>query len=327
MNSRRVMSTIAAVALTCAAAPLLAGCGGTATAAGGMTVVHVDALPVVDDAPFYLALKRGWFRQAGLDVRASMATTSAVAFPRLVSGATDVVAGSNWVSMFKYAVNGGPIRVLADGYASKPTSNAVVALRSSHIRGLKDLYGKKVAFSLTKSITTITFAAAMRANGADPSKVDQVQVPFTSMAEALDNHSVTAAYMVEPFVTMAETKGARIILDPTGKGPTANFPMSGYATSTTFVTKHRRAAAAFRRVIQRAQAATGRSQVEQLLPTYTKLPRKTAAMITIGTYPTSVDAHRLQRVADLMLREHLLKKKLDVATLIVDLPTSTASAN
>lgn len=210
MFSRRILSAVAAVTVVVAGCSLTAGCGGDEAAATGLTTVRVDALPVVDDVPFYLAVKRGWFRQAGLNVKTAMATTSAVAFPQLVSGAADVVAGTNWVSVITYAVHGGPIRILADGYAAKPHTNAVVALKSSPVKGPKDLIGRKVAFSLTESITTGLFDAVMRAHNLDPSTVVEVQVPFPQMAQALANHSVDAAFMVEPFVTMAETKGAQI---------------------------------------------------------------------------------------------------------------------
>ena len=79
--------------------------------------------------------------------------------------------------------------------------------------------------------------------------------------------------------------------------------------------------AAFARAVERgAKDATNRKLVEQTIPTYTTIDKQTAALLDLPLYPTSLDAKRLQRVADLMQQFGLLSNHLDVSTMIVASP-------
>ena len=54
------------------------------------------------------------------------------------------------------------------------------------------------------------------------------------------------------------------------------------------------------------------------VPTYTKgIDAGVAAVITLGTFPTSLDEARLQRVADLMLEQGFLKSKIEAKSLLI----------
>jgi NitT/TauT family transport system substrate-binding protein len=65
---RRTAAILATVMMMSAAA----GCGGTGASSGGggleRTHLTVAVLPATDDAPFWLALKDGYFRREGLTV-------------------------------------------------------------------------------------------------------------------------------------------------------------------------------------------------------------------------------------------------------------------
>ena len=56
--------------------------------------------------------------------------------------------------------------------------------------------------------------------------------------------------------------------------------------------------------------------VEEILPTYTKIDAATAAVITLGSFPTTLDETRLQRVADLMLEQGYLKSPLQAKAIL-----------
>jgi NitT/TauT family transport system substrate-binding protein len=57
-----------------------------------------------------------------------------------------------------------------------------------------------------------------------------------------------------------------------------------------------------------------------VIPTYTKIDPKVAQLISLGSYPTTLNPIRLQRVADLMWSNGLLAKKLDVTPMILARP-------
>ena len=321
----RVLATMIALV---AAAGGVAGCG-RGSGEGSLSVVRVAALRVVDDAPLFIAQRRGLFARAGLDVRVTMVAQSPQAVPKLVNGSIDVVAGANYVSFFQADAHGVlPLRVVADAYQTLPHVTAVLPAPAmkDQITTPGDLRGKTVAFSVLKSVTTMTFDKMLPTiSGVDPASVHHVEVAFPRMIAALKTNSVDAAYTIEPFTYAAEQQlGVQPIFDPTGpgtdqtSGPTAAWPMSGYLAPKHWVDTHPHVAAVFQRVIQQAQAIANKdpAAVERVLPTYTKIDKKTAANIALGYFPTSLSAKRLQRVADLAAESQLLPADFTVTPLI-----------
>ena len=122
------------------------------------------------------------------------------------------------------------------------------------------------------------------------------------MATALARGDVDAISAVEPFLTAAEGNlGANVIL-PQCQGATADLPLSGYFATAAWVAKYPATARAFAAAIDKAQALADadRAAVERILPTYIKISKTTAALVDLNSYPTSLDAVQIQRVADLM---------------------------
>jgi NitT/TauT family transport system substrate-binding protein len=138
------------------------------------------------------------------------------------------------------------------------------------------------------------------------------------MPAALQNGSIDAAFMTEPYLSQSrKTFGARALID-TMSGPTADLPVGGYVSSPKFVTGDPKTLAAFDRAMAKAQAAAAdRALVGQMLPTYVHgLSPAVAQSITLGAYPVALDAAQLQRVADLMTQFGVLPSHFDVQQLL-----------
>jgi NitT/TauT family transport system substrate-binding protein len=105
-------------------------------------------------------------------------------------------------------------------------------------------------------------------------------------------------------------------------GAAADFPIAGWGVTDTFARDNPHTIAAFQRAMAKAQqlAATDRTIVTNILPTYTKIDAKIAPLISLGAYPTTLNPIRLQRVADLMQANGLLTKRLDVTPMILAHP-------
>lgn len=273
-------------------------------------------MPIVDCAPFFLAQKKGFFADEGLKVEPVMIQGGAEGVPKLKSGALDVSFG-NYVSFIQAQASGMKIHIMAEGYQATDGLLAVMAPPSSGIEGPEDLAGKTIAVNTLNNVGTLTVKSVLRTYGVDLNSVHFVAVPFPRMIQALRDGDADAAWMVEPFISAAkQALGAYMVLD-SASGATEGLPVGGYVTTQRFVKEHPRTAAAFHRAIVRGERlAASRSQVEKILPDYTKMDRETVALVGIGRYPTSVDQTRLQRVADLMKEFGILKKRLDVGTMI-----------
>jgi NitT/TauT family transport system substrate-binding protein len=302
-------------AAACGSSGAPSGAGGTSLEKTSLTVA---ALPIVDDAPLFLAIRKGYFRQQGLTVTPKIIAQSTLALPDLLHGSVDIVGGGNYVSYFGGQAKGTfDLRVLVAGAACRPGSFGVVAMPSSHITTAAGLAGKTIAVNLTSNIQTLMTNVQLKAAGVSPSSVKYVAIPFPDMGAALKAGRVAAISAVEPFLSGAETAGARQVVSDCA-GATANLPLSGYFATAAWTQKYPRTAAAFQRAMAKAQAwaSSDPAAVRQILPTYTKITSAAAGAIHLETYPASTDAAQLQRVATLMRSGGLLARPFNVQSMI-----------
>jgi NitT/TauT family transport system substrate-binding protein len=281
----------------------------TASAHLEKTTVTVGALPVVDSAGLYLAKQNNYFQQAGLNVKINPVGKSTDAIPEMQSGKIDLVAGANYVSFFQAAkVKHLPLKLLVDGESCTDDTFEVLAKPTSGITTAAGLAHKTIAVNITNNIQTMVTNIALQAAGVDPASVKYVVVPFPLMGQALKSGAVDAISVVEPFITVNELKvGAQPVLS-TCTGPTANFPISGYFSLSSFTQKYPNTARAFVAALERGQALadSNRADVSEILPTFIPhLSANQAAVVNLGQYPTALDTTHLQRVADAMAKANL----------------------
>jgi NitT/TauT family transport system substrate-binding protein len=231
----------------------------------------------------------------------------------------DIVAGANYVSWFQAQAKGAvSLKILASGTVCTPTTFGVLALPSAGITKPANLAGKTIAVNLTNNVQTLTVNAMLKADGVNPSSVHYVVIPFPDMITALTAHRVDAISAVEPFVDGAKAAGAQQVLSEC-QGPTASFPLSGYFATSAWVQGHPNTARAFQQALEKGQAyADANPQaIRSILPTYTKITAAAAAKLALNTYPSTLDAAPMQRVAAMMLSAGLLTKPLDVSSLLL----------
>lgn len=312
------------LATSLATALVIAACGssgGAKPAASGLERTHltVAALPIVDDAPLFLAIKQGYFRQQGLTVTPKIITQSTLALPDLLHGSVDIVGGGNYVSYMEGQASGTfSLKILVAGTECKLASFGVLALPSSGITSPAKLAGKTIAVNLTSNIQTLTADAALKADGVSPASVKYVVIPFPDMAAALKAGRVSAISVVEPFLTGAEQAlGAKLVLSQCS-GSLASFPLSGYFSTAAWAQQNPRTAAAFQRAMEKAQAYADANPaaVRQVLPTYTKVTAAAAQHLVLNSFPATLSAAQLQRVADLMHTGGVLKSPFTVQPML-----------
>lgn len=290
------------------------GSAGGGSAAG--TNIVVGSLPVLDTAGLQVAIKEGYFKQAGLNVTVKTVTQSTAAIPDLLHGSIDVIGGANYVSFLEAQANGTfPVEFLAPAVNCSANSYGVVVMPSSGVAKPSDLAGKTIAVNLTQNIQTLTTDAALKA--AKVGAVKYVQVPFPDMVSALKAGRVSAISAVEPFLAGALAAGGKLVTS-TCTGPVADFPLSGYVTTQTWAQQHPAAAKAFQQALEKGNAYANAhpDAVRSVLPTYTSMTAQAAATVPLGTYPATIDASLLQRVVTLMTGGGL-KAPSDMSSLVL----------
>ena len=306
------------IAMGCAvAAVLVAGCSafGGSSASGSAppgSSITVAAVPGVGDAPLYVAWQQGLFRQHGLTVRVHSYQTMRQVMGALQNGRANVAVGDYADFFYEQETDSSaPMVVLSDGYDAVPNIMDVLVSPDSRITTPHDLLGKRIGTAQPQvmpytattpySIDTVAASSALDNNGVQPNLVKWVPMPASQLVNALRTHRVDAILVTEPQIFQAESEiGARTILDACS-GQTVNLPLDGYFAPRSFAEKNRSALLAFRSVMTRAQAnAVQPAPVEAVLTHYAGMNRQTAALITVGQYPTALKVTILQRVEDLM---------------------------
>jgi NitT/TauT family transport system substrate-binding protein len=290
------------------------------------STLKVGMMLAIDCAGGQLALQNDLFKEEGLTIEPETIQSGAFAVPKLASGELDISFG-NWVSFIKAqtakTVN---LKFLGEAYLSTPNSNfALITAPNSGVNSVKDLPGKTIAVNAKGNINELLIRAVFEANDIKFDDVNVIELPFPQMAAALANGQVQAASLVDPFVSSAQKEiGAKIVTDLTGPGATENFPISGYATTAKFAQENPNTIAAFQRALLKGQQlAADRKNVEAALPKYAKMPAETAAIVRYGTFPTTIDKKRLQRVADLLF-SYSMNPKIDVGPLVVPMPAASS---
>jgi NitT/TauT family transport system substrate-binding protein len=274
--------------------------GQSSPGSAAATSIVVGALPVLDTAGLQVAIKEGFFKQAGLTVTVKSVAQSTVAIPDLLHGSIDVIGGGNYVSFLEAQANGAfPVEFLAQAVDCTADDYGVVAMPSSGITTAAGLAGKTVAVNLTQNIQTLTTSAVLTSEGVGA--VRYVQIPFPDMVPALTAGRVSAISVVEPFLAAALAAGGKLVAS-TCTGPTADFPMSGYITTQGWAQQHAAAAKAFQQALEKgnAYADAHPDVVRSVLPSYTSITPAAAATVPLGVYPSTLTTSPLQRIAALM---------------------------
>jgi NitT/TauT family transport system substrate-binding protein len=305
---------------------VIAACGTSGNGSSGpaklpleKTRIKLGVLPVLGAAPVFLADEGGFFRDEGLSVEFVTIQGAGAAVPSMAKGDLDLVFG-NYVSFFSAQAKGTvSVKFVADGYFAAPRTWMVMAPKDSPLRKPAELAGKRVAVTTMNSLADLTIKSMMSIDGTNVGSPTFVEMAYTDMATALQNHTVDAALLSEPYITDVYKKVGASALFDAAAGPTADIPISGYAATEKFANSNPNTVAAFQRALSRGAqiAGTDRIQVEQAIHKYAGVDQQTASLVTLVGYPTRMDPTRLQRVPDLMVSFGLLKQHIDTRTMIL----------
>lgn len=318
---RLITSTIIAAALLAAPA-----CGSSPDATSGSggpghtDKVKVGAIPIVDVAPLHLGKEKGFFKEQGIELEVVNTTGGAAAVPGVVSGEFDFAFG-NVVSLIAARSKGLPLTAIASGNSStgKPGADfgGVVVPPDSPITNAAGLAGKTIAINNLNNISDTTVRASIRKAGGDPSNVKWVELPFPDMAAAVMGKRVEAAMIVEPFFTIAQNQGARVVASNFADA-TPNMTVAAYFTTEKTVKEKadltKRFTAAIEKSLRYAQEHP--DEARKVLLTYTKIDAAVAEKITLPAWPAEINRESVQALADLMLTDGVIKEKVDISELL-----------
>jgi NitT/TauT family transport system substrate-binding protein len=273
------------------------------------TNIVIDAFPAVDSAGLFVAQQRGLFKAQGLNVTIKLAATSQTAIDGQLKGAYDITSADYVTYVDNALLNKAPLRIVDESSFLQPNVLALLVKKGSGVQSVQQLRRKTVSVNAPNDIGTLLIDSLLTDNGVPLNSVTfNNNVAFPDVGTDLAEGKVAAAFTPEPFVSLDGMQAGTQILADLDQGGTHDFPIQGVAVTESWAQANPNTLAAFERAYAQGQqlADTDRAAVEAAVEKFLGLPPLAAALISLPNFPTGVDAVRLQRLVDAMVKFGLL---------------------
>ncbi|WP_285621077.1 ABC transporter substrate-binding protein [Kineosporia sp. NBRC 101677] len=308
-----------------ATALLLAACGSddsgdAGSSDDGTTDISVGAIPIVDVAPLYLGVEKGFFDQQGLKLKIETAQGGAAIVPGVVSDQFQF-GFSNTTSLLLAASKGLPLKVVTSGVATTGKDGAdfgaVVVAEDSAVKTAADLASKRVAVNTLNNINTTTVNKAVRDAGGDPSGISYVELPFPDIPAAIAKGDVDAGQVVEPFLTVAQNQGMRQV----ASNYVATHPeltIAAYFTSANYAKANAETVTKFTTAMNEslAYADSHPDEARAILSTYTEIDPAVQEAVTLPKWPSQVSEESVNALSELAVQDKLITSAPDISQLL-----------
>lgn len=184
------------------------------TAGEGAKVLRFGVLPVVDTLPLFVGEDRGFFRDQGIELEIISFQSALERDAALQAGKLDGYFGDilNTLLLIR---SGQALGIMTTAFQTHPDYRmfALVSAPESDIRNLAELKGKQVAISRA-TIIEYLLDRLLAARDKRPEFVEKQEIKKMAIRlQMLMTGRVPAALLPEPLVTLAETKGAHVVMD------------------------------------------------------------------------------------------------------------------
>jgi len=204
-------------AVSPAPAPAAADAAPEATAlpaaeANNLPLVRVGHVPVTIYAPLFIAVEKGYFEEAGMQVELLPVEGGTENVVQVAAGNFDVAGGGIGAGMLNAVARGIEFEIVAPLHTERPplTSPLVVSKQrfdAGEITSVADLAGKTVSTNAKGAATEYWLWRALQQGGLDFPDVNVIGLGFREVAPALENGSLDAGILGEPLATLAEDQG------------------------------------------------------------------------------------------------------------------------
>jgi NitT/TauT family transport system substrate-binding protein len=291
--------------------------------------IRIGYWPVAAGLPFFAAVEKGYFKEAGLDVEPLKFAGAQQVMEAMLAGRSD--GSSNGTGSANLAIGEIAQPGLFKIFCTNP-SNAVnvleefIVAKNSPIKSMAELKGKRVASG--PGIQNVTLAKTMlERSGAGPMNV--IELPIGQHVAAIAAGQVDAIYTLEPTGTVGRLNGTTRVLEA---GVVAHYilgdpkaPWHGGSASLTtdFIKKHPELAKKYIAAYTRGVELVRKSPAEarQFMKGYTAIEGALTAEVPLAAYMLHTefkpsDLAHFQKFYDLFTEKGIFEKKVSVDSLI-----------
>ncbi len=190
--------------------------GLSAAAVQAAESVRIGVIGLLADAGLFIAVEKGYFREAGIDLKIEPFNTSVKMLPALSTGELEVATGGIAASLFNGIARGLPIVAVADkgSQVKGMGTNAVVLSKAvadrGDVRSVRDLRGKAIALQGPGALSEYQWAVVLEREGLTLNDVQPKYMSFPDMTTALGTGAIVAGMSSEPNITLGVKKGTAV---------------------------------------------------------------------------------------------------------------------
>lgn len=291
--------------------------------------IRIGYWPVAAGLPFYAAVEKGYFKEAGLDVEALKFAGAQQVMEAMLAGRCDGSSngtGSGNLGVGEIA-SPGLFKIIATNPSNqKYVLDQFLVPKDSPVKTLAELKGKRVASGPGIQNKVLAMTVLERAGAAGTAVTE---LPIGQHVAALAAGQVDAVYTLEPTGTVGRLNGTTRVLEA---GVIAKYilgnPLApwhgGSATLTTeFIKKNPEVAKKYITAYARGIALVRNDPAEarKYLKGYTAIEGPLTGEVPLASYMlynefTPADVAAFQKFFDLFTEKGVFEKKLDVASLL-----------
>lgn len=291
--------------------------------------IRLGYWPIAAGLPFYAAVERGFFREAGLDVEPLRFAAAQQVMEAVLSDRADGTAngtGSANIAIGELASPGTFKIFCANPSNVKNVLDEVIVPKDSPAKVMADLKGKRVGSG--PGIQNLTLAKTVFERGG-ATGVTVVELPIAQHVAALAAGQIDACYTLEPTGTVGRMNGTTRVLEA---GVISHYvlgdPMAPWfggsaSLSSTFIRKNPEQAKKFIAAYARGVKYVRTQPVEarQYLKGYTAIEGPLTAEVPLASYTMAdefkpADVAYFQKFFDLFSDKGIFSSRLMVDTML-----------
>ncbi|MBW4658070.1 MAG: ABC transporter substrate-binding protein [Drouetiella hepatica Uher 2000/2452] len=291
--------------------------------------ISIGFWPVAAGLPLFIAEKKGYFKEAGLDVEVVKFASANQVAESLIAGrlqGTGNGVASGALGLSEIASPGLFKIIAANPSSAEYKLEQVIVAKDSPIRSIADLKGKKLASGPGAQNLAIAQEVLVKAGVSDP-QVQQLEI--RQHVAAIESGQIDAAYTLEPTGTVGDMKGITRVLEygvvskyilGNAKAPwfggaavlSSKFIEQYPSTTKTYIE-------AYRRAVQEIRDKP--DEVRQYLVGYTAIEGELVQKVPLVAYTLydefkPEDVSYFQKFFDFMTDKKVFSKQVDVASLM-----------
>ncbi|MBI4765616.1 MAG: ABC transporter substrate-binding protein [Deltaproteobacteria bacterium] len=281
--------------------------------------IPFGTIPVLQALPLFVASEKGFFKEQGLNVEIVLFNSAMEKDIALTSGRIAGYFGDLMTPMVLQANNTG-IRITATNFNTTREQRmfAVLAAPQSTNKGLEEMAKAGIATS-TNTISEYLITRLLQQGKISKDKINFIDVKNIPIRlQMLLSNQVPAALLPEPLASLAETKGAKSLLDDKGRGLSATV----LAFSEKFLKSHPQAVKSFQTAVDKASDYINKNpqEVRAIMNRECKIPEPFRDVFPIPKFPR-LAAPSQKQVADVynwLQEKKIITKNLTYKDMVAD---------